>query len=92
MIAANPEATTPVGPERLFGYAKLCVGLLAALGFSLGCSELIGICTPVCHYIAAMWDWHLAMIGTFAMTVIVCGSLVSASPCTWWALPASPCS
>lgn len=199
MTTASPETATPTDPERLSGYAKLCIGLLTALGFSLGCSEfivigiqpeiaeafgvslaqtgvlmslfslvyavltpllalttgrfprrtllitycvlyclgnglsvlavsfemllaarlLIGgvsgallavgttfipdvagmkriswcvsliyaafsvalvVCTPVCHYIAAVWDWHLAMIGTFAMTVIVCGSLVALLP------------
>lgn len=201
MSTPNPESTTSTEPERMSGYAKFCVGLLTALGFSLGCSEfiiigiqpeiaeafhvslaqtgvlmsmfsivyavltpllalttgrfsrrtllvtycvlyclgnglsvlavsfemllaarlLIGgvsgallavgttfipdvagmnriswcvslmyaafsvalvICTPVCHYIAAMWDWHLAMIGTFAMTVIVCSALVALLPRT----------
>lgn len=40
-IATGTHA--PENPERLSAYAKLCIGLLIALGFSLGCSEFIVI-------------------------------------------------
>lgn len=48
-------------PERLSGYAKLCIALLVALGFSLGCSEFIVI--GIQPEIARNYDVALSQTG-----------------------------
>ena len=50
-------------PERITGYAKLCIALLVALGFSLGASEFIVI--GIQPELAATLDIPLAQAGMF---------------------------
>lgn len=42
-LSSRTNAGTNAAPDKLSGYAKLCIALLVALGFSLGCSEFVVI-------------------------------------------------
>ena len=62
-LPTGTETTRDGAPERIGGYAKLCIALLVALGFSLGASEFIVI--GIQPELAASLNIPLAQTGVF---------------------------
>ena len=62
-LPSRTETSMSNAPERISGYAKLCIALLVALGFSLGASEFIVI--GIQPELAATLNIPLAQTGMF---------------------------